>query len=686
MRGWRVLVIAGMAIAAGAVAFWLLDVPAWIATVIAVGVALLTALPVALGALGPTRRYRRSEEYTAARPSFDEDDDALYATTGAPPAAAAPPAPPPPAAAAPAEERRARRRLAFPSRRRRMRARPAEDAPPTAAEPPPPEAARPPSANGGERGRRDAAAPTDRTPRWLQCSVNGGPTPKQFARSTSHTIEVWIGPREAQVVVATSKFDNGQLDWTVDKYDLTVAFVPLTPRGEPQQRPIELRQAGRSTSAEFRLATSPDDERVEARVSVLYRNRVLQTAILSARIGEDAELSDRLALRSGFGGLEHRSEFDLALVANHTESGLGVLIAHAKGATKVNDPVGLEQNTNRIRETLEGVISQRMVRRGVDTKAGRAILRDLAINGRDLYRQFATILDDEVLSAQRVQVITARDGWFLPLEFIYDREAPREDPIEVCPRYGEADASSSCDASCPHFADTDRFVCPLAFWGLSRTIERHHYDKKLATELDAQALVLGDGEGASELLSISRAAFASSNEVASASQKRVKRALGKDVFTAASWKDWRTGICAEPRCELLVLLPHTDLEIPALVIEDDELSRGQISTRDVDGDHANNHPIVLLLGCATTGDAYDSSGFASAFMFAHAAVVFTSLSKVFGVHAADMAMELTAMLREERDEPVSLGALLTQFRRKGLADGLLAALAVTAHGDADWQI
>ncbi len=72
-------------------------------------------------------------------------------------------------------------------------------------------------------------------------------------------------------------------------------------------------------------------------------------------------------------------------------------------------------------------------------------------------------------------------------------------------------------------------------------------------------------------------------------------------------------------------------------------------------------------------------------MSRNAAVVFTSLTMLLNSHAAAMAQRLGAMLRDANRDEQPVAELMTQFRRQLVHDGLLAGLAVTAYGDADWK-
>jgi hypothetical protein len=69
-----------------------------------------------------------------------------------------------------------------------------------------------------------------------------------------------------------------------------------------------------------------------------------------------------------------------------------------------------------------------------------------------------------------------------------------------------------------------------------------------------------------------------------------------------------------------------------------------------------------------------------------AACVFSTLTMVLNKHAAALSNLLVGLLREPGRRAVPVGDLTTRFRRTAVREGLLAALAVTAYGDADWTV
>jgi hypothetical protein len=50
----------------------------------------------------------------------------------------------------------------------------------------------------------------------------------------------------------------------------------------------------------------------------------------------------------------------------------------------------------------------------------------------------------------------------------------------MCPGAQASLRTGKCAASCSSFEDESKFICPLAFWGVKRVIERHAHDAELS--------------------------------------------------------------------------------------------------------------------------------------------------------------------------------------------------------------
>lgn len=517
--------------------------------------------------------------------------------------------------------------------------------------------------------------------RRLQALVSSpGAADNRLRAGVDHDVAVWIGPVEAGALVTDAAFPDELLPFDeAEAFRLTVVFAPTLPIGEPQRAELELRRTGASRRVRFRWQVPAGVTSAEARIVVLFRNRVLQTAVLSGDVGLELGLREWVALRRRLGDLDDRQPFDVALVLNHAGDGSKRLIGNAAGHATVADGADITPIADRLAAKLEGAVALKRPKK-LGPKAVK-LLADLANDGHDLFETLGENTAGIMAGAQRIQIVRMRSDWVFPIEMTYDRPAPKL-TAKLCPTF---EAGAATCAGCPNNASTE-FVCPNGFWGLSKTIERLHVDRK---DLDEDAsgflLVFEPIRGQTDL-AVTSAVFAAARQVPAADQDKVVAALAIGTARADTWDKWETALAATP-FDLLVLLPHTDFSLPSLFIGSQvELRRAQIEPPFVTGGHAGLRPMVVLFGCETAGTGDDPAGFATRFMTKGAAVVFTSLTKLLGSHAAELAERLGVLLLDGNRAKMPLAELLTRFRQEAVRSGLLAALAVGAYGDADWRV
>ncbi len=228
---------------------------------------------------------------------------------------------------------------------------------------------------------------------------------------------------------------------------------------------IDVPRFGRSPDARLEW-TLPERGLVQARLMIIHRNRILQTARITGRVGSEARVTDRIVLWDQLGRLDERQPFDRTFVVNHDARGRARMVSHADGATTIDAMDEIDASTDRIRRHL--ITATQLRSKGAKAAEDtRRILVDVAVEGHDLYDFLADHLE-RFVDAQRIQIVTARSGRFLPLELVYHRPAPDPDAA-MCANWA---AGRECGDHC--FADEDdtSIVCPSVFWGMSRFIER----------------------------------------------------------------------------------------------------------------------------------------------------------------------------------------------------------------------
>jgi hypothetical protein len=516
-------------------------------------------------------------------------------------------------------------------------------------------------------------------PRLLQARVGAPGAPADnLLRPGTNTVDVFVGPAEASalhglaVPNAALGFDA---DPTLTSARLTVVLAPLLPLGDPVRAELDVPRVGRSPNARLEW-TLPDAGIVQARLVVLHRNRVLQTARITGRVGAMARVTDRIVLWDQLGRLDERQPFDRTFVLNHAADGRSRVVSHSDGQTTIESMEEIQAATDSIRDYL--LRATQLTAKGAKADAeAKRILIDVAVEGHDLYETLSGKLD-RFRDAQRIQIVSARSARFLPLEMIYERPAPDEDAA-MCPNWI---AGTPCGDHC--FADEDdtSIVCPSVFWGLSRVIERQRADD---TDDDGNAFVVSTSPSRkARRLTAAHPLVGASKKVSAADLKRTVDALG-GAPKATTWIEWTTELTATS-ADLLVLMPHTDPKASTLEISGVTLRRGRIQEKKHVRSDADVNPIVLLLGCDTAGSHEDPAGFATIFLKKGAAVVFSTLTMLLAGHAATMSQRIAGMLRDPARAAQSLGELVSDFRRESVRSGAISALAVTAYGDTDWSL
>jgi hypothetical protein len=508
-------------------------------------------------------------------------------------------------------------------------------------------------------------------PRWCQAVV--GDAGDNVLRPGPNRVSFFIGPAVVGALAAPAPLRD-DLPWEeegADSFRLTVLFVPTGAR-TAQQVELDLPRFGSSRAVELTLDVRKGS-RAAARFIVLFRNRVLQTAMLTGKDGEAARLVDVVALVPTLTDLDRHRPFDAALVAN-CQDGTGTVTGIVAGEAYVTEGGSIPAITDRIVGLLKGAGALRPGAAGLAAKGPTTKLIDLAVEGHDLHDSIAAQLR-RLGDAARIQIVSLNGAWLLPLELVYARDAP-DDDAKICPNF-LADPAS-CTGDCP--TDPLKFLCPNAFWGISKTIERHRADPDDPSAVVHRLLAVDEPPQPQER-SITRALLGASDRVDAADLEPLLAALGEGAGPAASWEAWEQAL-ARQDTGLLVLLPHTDYTKATLEIAHDRLRRGRIGRRYVTGNR-EVRPIVILLGCRTTGTDHDPGGFAARFK-EDASAVFHSLADLRAGQATDLALRLTNALASSAGRTID--ELLTELRRQAVRDGLLTGLSITAFGDVDQKV
>ncbi len=555
-------------------------------------------------------------------------------------------------------------------------------------------------------------------------------------RSAWHFIRVHIAKGEKEGDPNSVRFADERIDWKEGRKGLKIGIVApgcdvlglasdreFSPvlidnlvqsltipffRGSRFARPVDsmlldisLSSSGPSTNA-FLLVNAPPS--AKARILVADGNRILQTAILDIRDITGVEgattpvvsFREEGIVRATFEGLRERRPFDMALLTNDSLTGFSQVTTLAGDRIKLDDMDEIKPALAAVKSILEDVVNLPDDFIEPESEALTRLLNDLAQQGVLLRRYFedknlGTVLDR---SPERLQIVSANPDEALPIEFVYEGRAP-DDGVSVCPNQADRLDAGSC-GSCPHRKGSEH-VCALRFWGTSKVIERHLYDRRAPERGTFVTMTEPTGRNRIEqpavrmFASSTRAQeFVGAQELFATFPPRLTPALPKScsvLLSPSDWDDWRRHVQLD-RPTLLALVAHTDLLNNREVLEigsGAHLTNAQIDERIV----GDNHPtIVLLLGCETAKPDLRMASFVTAFRHAKAAVVIATLTSVLGRHAAPIAVELIEKMDEYwRDaRPITVGDAIADLRRSLLKKGLPAGLMITAFGDADWII
>jgi hypothetical protein len=540
--------------------------------------------------------------------------------------------------------------------------------------------------------------------------------------NAAHEVVVQIGsPKEGWMSLA-QPLDESSLSKDETTHELTVVFTEPRLVPDPLVGKILLPTgSGDSTACSFHFHTGTEVKAMRARIIVLHRNRVLQTALLRANIvsNPDEAPSDmqiefaipEAVVRPGMADLEDRQRFDAVILLNHDQE-------RQPGITKISDqaasfysPQDLDKIIGLFDSKLTEIATNEAdFKDGLNAKGTVSMLRDFAQWGVGLYRNIVKDkmgVDDKIAKGYRIQILSAEPEARLPLEFVYDRKAPAPDAL-LCEHAAEAlehaaeavaEDKDKCTAQCPIGQAQSSVICPLGFWGLKKVLERHAHDpyfkpETLKGEFRLQSEPI---ETRKNLNVLGSALLAASHRV---DKKRVggvenvraalMKAINQDPALVNTWTDWVTAI-QEKKPSLLVLLTHTaktDNLVQKLEISEEQwLTVTQLDEEYIRNPQENPAPLVVLMGCETGAPEIPLLGLVTAFRQLGAAIVVSTGATILGRHATPVTEEFVATLAESaKSGTASFGDVMLKVRQKAMAKGLPMVLCLMSYGDADWRI
>jgi hypothetical protein len=570
------------------------------------------------------------------------------------------------------------------------------------------------------------------TNRFIRATVTAmGAPPKErvalnagFQAGSVHQVAVSIGPRQAddRMIVADVPVDPERLAEAAG-HRLTIVLAEPDLLAEPLVRTLELPAFGPTRWTVFRLPVATNTRTVRARISVLHRGRILQTAMLSGPVMAEDDLRRTQTagraprrpgirirveanLRPGMSGLDDRSRYDAAVVLNRNADGRsgGTTMGRVRAAKFEFDWV--KDAIAAINRTLGEAEQDDAFERPLESEKSLVYLRALASNGVPLYDRIGTVIEETFsgVRLERLQVLSINANTILPVELIYDLAPPAND-AGLCENWRDALATGKCDEAFHEVDDEELLsvVCPSGFWGISKVIERQA-TRKSDKGPPFQVRSIPDRDQTT-LRPVTPVLFAASDRVNAVKRGEVKRVIKSldtlttnQIVPVERWLHWAQQV-KEIDPPVLILLSHTETNVPAgasleIAAEGGPERRalGQITKAYVTRKPKEPGPIVFLLGC-TTGVPMDHfQSFVVQFEEKGASLVVGTFAPVLGRHAGQTAEALIEQIgavradRPQHDRGIPFGEVLRDVRRRMLAKGILMSMSLTAYGDADWRL
>lgn len=523
-----------------------------------------------------------------------------------------------------------------------------------------------------------------------------------------HTLEVRIAFPAPEWTTAPAPFPLERLPENPEGHLLTVVFNAQSLFEEPATASLWLPAYDDSETCVFHFRPPEGAKVIQGRITVLYRNRILQTLRVTAPVGRSTDEHPAISLRlesvsrANLTDVGGTPGFDASILLNDVAGERG-MATFAEGRAAYISMGSVDALLNDIRAELERVTRAPEKYETLETEQSRALLVTLARAGASFYRTLGKLPRmSGVLSAVnpnggRLQIVTLHLDEIVPLEFAYDKVFPDTDAV-LC-----AGFAGQCDGKCAQHA---KVVCAKGFWGLRHVIERRHYDPIVAEELQDKGAAYKISPEASD----ARVPFPPLKSVLFGKANRAE-AFDPEGFNSIvqelagslqaqnigfesvdTWKGWVDSVAASTP-GLLLLVPHTEPQMGAAVLEighNEHLAAVQIAQ-----DHVSTPPpcppqpgpIVVLLGCRTAMDDVPFSSFVGAFADARASVVIATIGTVRGRHMAPVAHAAVQILLERSHGTRStIGEVVRDLRRMLLSKNLIVGLSLISFGEVDWQV
>jgi len=523
--------------------------------------------------------------------------------------------------------------------------------------------------------------------------------------STLYSAAVFIGAGRQAAVRADTPLDERLLAPSSTGHQIRMVFTPMWKGAEgeipsAQVQAVHLPPSGNSGKVQFHFTTPENLADFRARLVLLNQYRVLQTLLLHSAAEEATPsrglvLTEENIVSADYGDTTVAPQFEAALIVNDSPQGVTGLTTIAGGSAQFFEPAGFDKLLQAIRDDLaslnapevaEGEPDEVIV--GLDDQRVHDLLYRLALRGAAIAKELKRQpLLGAFLGAPRLQVVDAVSGAFFPVELIYDGKPPSEG-AKRCEHSIAALDKQSVHDECPNRASSDH-ICPAAFWGFSRCIERQPSNGQLGYGF-AQPSQAGNA-----LRPMRKVLFGASRKVRQVDiapptgMESVFAGAGMGFGQAKTWADWTTKIGSDMP-SMLVLLPHSlnsagAADLPALEIGGTEMPSVRMDETFVHGS-GDERPVVLLLGCSTVLPDIPFLSFVREFRFNGAAVTVGTLATIRGRQTVEFVREFIAQLKDVAQQELTFDEAILRVKRRMLAKGDPFVLSLVAYGDTGWRV
>jgi hypothetical protein len=551
--------------------------------------------------------------------------------------------------------------------------------------------------------------------RRVQVTVTdeGEPT-HHFRADRQHGIEVSVGAI-AGMLGAGQAFPDELLPGDEDGHLLTVTLNAPGFQDGPQLRTVYLPRRGDSTPCQFAIKTDRQQNRFEARIGIAYRNRTLQTFLLTGSVirgpapdakDEPVVLTLEMATQAGLDELDDQQAYGATLIVNQ--------LGGKKSATVQAGYDVLPFSLDQVEKTTMDIESEMDASKwdspqmsGLASAGSQKLLHFLSFSGASLWAAVAECaannaagqrLLDRLAGAQLVQVLSANEGARLPVEFFYDGIGPSSKAV-ICPSHSEAIGLQEC-RSCPNH--NSGHFCPARLWSLQRCIEWHQFTdaKQRKEELERRDFAIESprtGTRRNRLRPITDIVVGYSPKAVTVEKSCVDdmkaslERLDVHVHVGANWIDVAS-LLVKKKPALLLLLSHTtkgNLGQACLEIGGELFDEADIRALDLGAAADEAGTIVLLIGCNTDNAGTSYNSFPVLFSRRRASVVVSTITHLLGRYAAPLAADIAAELiaGQRQKTLVRFSQAMQNVRRRGLRAGWPpVTLSLKCYGDARWWL